>query len=242
MMEKYLIRAVYFIFIGFLLRWNFYCDGGEQVSIILNERIFDQDDSINIGFSFFEFEQAKDREREAKVQYDLTAILLHWNESEDIKKTLKYLVKSNVFKEIIVWNNNPHTNVTIDHLIKNIDSEIPIRLIHSKENIRNLGIYYACIESTGRACFYVDHRRKHFPYLKSMASSFRSAPSLLHLISNYSTSRSDLYNEILVNSYGRVFLREYVQGYVQILNKYMEHRTGKKKNILNKRRFDYVCI
>lgn len=250
MMEKCLIWLLCLSFTLFVLRWTFYCGDDNHLSIILNEKIFDHDDSINIGFSFFEFEQAKHRDKVAIAQYDLTAIMLYRNESEDIEKALEYLVKSNVFKEIIVWNDNTQTNFTIDQLIKNTGSGASIRLIHSKQNIRSLGKYYACLESITRACFYVDHQWKSFPHLKSMASSFRSAPYLLHsitdfptfyrhLIFTYSVNRSDFYSEKLVNSRGRVFLREYAQRYIHILNKHLEINISKKQRTLNERRFHF---
>ncbi|CAF3515406.1 unnamed protein product, partial [Rotaria sp. Silwood2] len=68
-------------------------------------------DHINIGFSKFEFLQSKQREIKLEQKYNLTAILLHWKRSASVARAVNYLLDSNLFKEIIIWNNNPDINL-----------------------------------------------------------------------------------------------------------------------------------
>jgi hypothetical protein len=85
------------------------------------------DNSINLGFSVFEFEQAKLEEIKLKNEYDLTAVLLHWKRLNGVQNTLQYLLHTHLFEQIIIWNNNPHINLTFHDLIKNND---PKKFMH----------------------------------------------------------------------------------------------------------------
>ncbi|CAF4682330.1 unnamed protein product, partial [Rotaria sp. Silwood2] len=113
-------------------------------------------DYINIGFSEFEFLQSKQHEIELEQKYNRTAILLHWKRSESVARAVNYLLDSNLFKEIIIWNNNPNINLNKTIFKKNNHSLDSIRIINSKENLKDEAKYRACAEANTMGCFYVD--------------------------------------------------------------------------------------
>ncbi|CAF4602270.1 unnamed protein product, partial [Rotaria socialis] len=134
---------------------------------------------INIGFSDFELIQAKNREIELQQKYDLTAVLLHWKRSDSTKFVLDYLLHSNLFKEIIIWNNNPQINLE-KSLFQNYNHSLEsIRIINSKENLKDEAKYRACVEAKTMACFYVDDDWDASSYLKSLVADFRADPYVL---------------------------------------------------------------
>ncbi|CAF5007034.1 unnamed protein product, partial [Rotaria sp. Silwood1] len=133
-------------------------------------------DEINIGFSEFEFLQAKQHEIELEQKYDISAILLHWKRSESTAKAADYLLAANLFKEIIVWNNNPNIYLTKTTLKTNNHSLDSIRIINSKENLKDEAKYRACAEAKTIACFYVDDDWDASFYLKSLIADFRADP------------------------------------------------------------------
>ncbi|CAF4395388.1 unnamed protein product, partial [Rotaria sp. Silwood2] len=113
-------------------------------------------DYINVGFSEFEFLQSKQHEIEIEQKYNLTAILLHWKRSTSVARAVNYLVDSNLFKEVIIWNNNPNINLNKTIFKKNNHSLDSIRIINSKENLKDEAKYRACAEANTMGCFYVD--------------------------------------------------------------------------------------
>jgi hypothetical protein len=152
--------------------------------LTINRRNDNPDDSINLGFSVFEYEQAKLQETKLENEYDLTAVLLHFKRLEGVQKTVQYLLHTNLFKQIIIWNNNPLINLTSNHLIKNTHLKKFIRIINSNKNLKDEAKYRACVEAKTRAWFYVDDDWNVSHYLKSLIASFRSDPNLLHSITD----------------------------------------------------------
>jgi hypothetical protein len=205
--------------------------------LLKNRDTYNPGDHVNIGFSLFEFEQAKLREIELEREYDLTAILLHWKRLEGVQKTLKVFLNTQFFKQIIVWNNNPQINLTLDHLISNNYSTNIIRIINSKENFKDAAKYRACAEATTRGCFYVDDDWQVTHYIKSLISSFRSDPNLLHSVTDSYTFYTNLvwsYFDFTIDLHtgfswigcGSVFLREHAQRHLQLLNKFLVNDSG----------------
>ena len=169
MWKQYIIRIVILSLILCLLQYIFLrsINNGQKHSILTYLSINSiNDNSINLGFSVFEYEQAKLEEIEVENEYDLTAVLLHWKRLEGVQKTLQYLLRINLFKQIIIWNNNPHINLTFHHLIKKNHSKKLVRIINSKRNLKDAAKYRACTEGKTRACFYVDDDWNISHYLK----------------------------------------------------------------------------
>jgi hypothetical protein len=197
------------------------------------------DDLINLGFSLFEYEQAKLQETKLKDEYDLTAVLLHWKRLEGVQKTLQYLLHTNFFKQIIIWNNNPNINLTIHHLIQNNHLKKFIRIINSKQNLKDEAKYRACTLAKTRACFYVDDDWNITPYLNSLIASFRSDPNLLHSVTDEYTFYTNLvwsYFDTTINLHsgfswigcGSVFLRQHAEKHLQLIHKFLKNHKGIK--------------
>ncbi|CAM4951560.1 unnamed protein product [Rotaria socialis] len=151
----------------------------ETKSVSTNIR-YNYGNQINIGFNDFELIQAENREVELRQNYDLTAIVLHWKRSDGTKIVVDYLLHSNLFKEIIIWNNNPQINLE-KSLFQNYNHSLEsVRIINSKENLKDEAKYHTCAEAKTMACFYVDDDWDASSYLKSLIADFRADPYVLH--------------------------------------------------------------
>ena len=190
------------------------------------------------AFSILDYEQAKRQETVLYNKYDLTAVLLHWKRFDELRITLQYLIRTNLFKEIIVWNNNPQMNLTLQHLTNHSQTHTtPIRIINSKENLKDEAKYQACAQAKTRACFYVDDDFNVDHYLKCLISSFRSDPNLLHAITDpytfytnlvwsYFDATIDLHTGFSWIGAGSIFLRQHAEHHLQLMHKYLRNRTG----------------
>ena len=206
----------------------------KQVSTGLARRIlfnFD-DNSVNIGYSPFELAEAKRHETNIRNQFDLTAVLLHWQRLQGLQTTLQFLLKSKLFAEIIVWNNNPEFNLNHSHLTNTTDSSSVIRIINSQKNLKDEAKYRACAEAKTRACFYVDDDWNTVHYLKSLIASFRSDPTVLHAVTNeytfytnlvwsYFDRSIDLHTGFSWIGCGSVFLRQHAEQHLRFLRSFL---------------------
>ncbi|CAF1022776.1 unnamed protein product [Rotaria sordida] len=201
------------------------------------ESPYNYGDYINIGFSEFEFLQSKQREIELQQKYDLAAILLHWQRSANVVEAVNYLLDSNLFKEIIIWNNNPNINLEKTIFKKNNHSLDSIRIINSKENLKDEAKYRACAEAKTIACFYSDDDWNTSFYLKSLIADFRTDPYVLHSVTDpytfytnlmwtYFDNKIDLHTGFSWIGCGSIFLREHAQQHLQYLQIYLKnHRS-----------------
>lgn len=208
-------------------------------SLVIDIKTGDSNEFINIGFGAFEYEQAKLRQAKLINEYDLAAILLHWKRFDGLQRVLQYLIHTDLFKEIIIWNNNPTINLTLHHLANLTQSHKPIHIINSKENLRDEAKYRACAEAKTRACFYVDDDYNPAHYLKCLIASFRSDPDLLHAVTDvytfytnlvwtYFDSTIDLHSGFSWIGCGSVFLRQHAQHHIQLTHKFFQNYTGKQ--------------
>ena len=192
----------------------------------------------NIGFTSREYEQALLQETAINHQYDVTAVLLHWKRLDGLNKTLHHLLHTKLFKQIIVWNNNPDINLTLRHFNKQAHLlRRLVRIINSQRNLKDEAKYRACAEAKTRACFYTDDDYTPVGYLKSLIASFRSDPHLLHsvtdpytyytnLVWSYFDSTIDLHAGFAWIGCGSVFLRQHAQHHLQLIHKHLRNHTG----------------
>ncbi|CAF4114441.1 unnamed protein product, partial [Rotaria magnacalcarata] len=179
----------------------------------------------------------KNREGELQQNYDFTAILLHWKRSDSTKIVVDYLLHSNLFKEIIIWNNNPQINLE-KSLFQNYNHSLEsIRIINSKENLKDEAKYRACAEAKTMACFYVDDDWDASFYLKSLIADFRADPYVLHSVTDpytfytnlmwtYFDSEINLHSGFSWIGCGSIFLREYAQRHLQYLQMYLKNNSN----------------
>lgn len=193
--------------------------------------------AINIGFSPLQVEEARIREQELEREYNLSAIVLHWQRLDGAKATIEYFLGTRLFQEIVVWNNNPQLTLNISQLLANTDMSIPIRIINSKDNLKDEAKYRACAAATARACFYIDDDWDASHYTRSLVSSFRSDPQLLHavtdpytyytnLIWSYVDETIDLHAGFSWIGCGSIFLRTHAERHLQLLHRYLANDTG----------------
>ncbi|CAF1016228.1 unnamed protein product [Adineta steineri] len=192
------------------------------------------DDEVNIGFSEFEVLQAKQHEIDLIQKYKLSAIVLHWKRSASVARAVNNLVNSNLFKEIIIWNNNPKITLKKTQFQKNTNFLVDIRIINSKENLKDEAKYRACANAHSIACFYVDDDWDASFYLKSLIADFRADPYVLHSVTDPGTFYTNLmwtYFDKNINLHtgfswigcGSIFLREYAQRHIQYLHTYLKN-------------------
>ncbi|CAF4138646.1 unnamed protein product, partial [Adineta steineri] len=103
-----------------------------------------EDKHANIGFTQFELLQAKQHEIDLIQNYNLSAIVLHWKRSASVARAVNNLVNSKLFKEIVIWNNNPEITLQKTQFQHNTSFLVDIRVINSKENLKDEAKYRAC--------------------------------------------------------------------------------------------------
>jgi hypothetical protein len=182
-------------------------------------------------------QNAKSRELDVQNKYQFTAIILHWQRLSRIQQSIQHYLNSNLFKEIIVWNNNPQINLTHSQILINNHSSILISIINSKENLKDQAKYLACAGAQTLACFYADDDWDVSRYMKSLIASFRSDPNVLHSATNeityynnmlwtFTDSRIDLHTGFSWIGSGSVFLREHAQRHLQLLTRHLKFHQG----------------
>ena len=193
----------------------------------------------NLNCSNLAIIEAQQREYQSEQEYQLTAIVLHWKRSEGVRYAVHRLFDSHLFKEVIVWNNNPQINLTVDAIAPNKTySSTSIRIINSKENIKDEAKYRACCEAKTPACYYADDDWDTSDYIRSLVASFRSDPTRLHSVTNpityytnlmwsYFDPQIDLHTGFSWIGCGSVFLREHAQRHLQLLHHYLEKDPSK---------------
>jgi len=182
-------------------------------------------------------QQAKSRELDVENKYQVTAIILHWKRSLGIRQLIQYYLNSTLFKEIIVWNNNPQVNLTYIDIVTNNNSSTLIRIINSKENLKDQAKYRACATAQTLVCFYADDDWDVSRYMKTLIASFRSDPNALHSATNeftfynnllwtFTDARIDLHTGFSWIGSGSVFLRQHAERHLQLLMMHIKDHQG----------------
>lgn len=178
--------------------------------------------------------RAKYFEDEHEKQYQLTAIVLHWKRLSRVRLAVENYINANYFKQIIVWNNNPQINLTVNNVSTHNQSSNLIRLINSKQNLKDEAKYRACAEAQTLVCFYADDDWDVSRYMKTLIASFRSDPNVLHSVTNVVTyynnmlwafmdSRIDLHTGFSWIGCGSIFLRAHAQRHLKLLEMNLEN-------------------
>ena len=189
--------------------------------------------SVNIGFSPFQIETVRRLEAVVRDAYQVTAILLHWKRLEFVELKVKRYIASQLFKHIIIWNNDPQINLTLTHLrLKNPPVASIIRIINSPINLKDQAKYRACAEATTPVCFYSDDDWDTSAYINSLLASFRADPEVLHtvtepytfysnLVWTYFDASIDLHAGFTWIGCGSVFLRVYAKRHLDLLDRHL---------------------
>jgi len=154
----------------------------------------------------------------------VTAVVLHWKRTENVKGIVAQLLTKPFIDEVIVWNNHP------DPLTEFISSS-KVRIINSPVNLRDISKYIACAEAKHEVCFYQDDDWDTGHYLDGMYRAYCLQPSRLHTVTGAFTWRQNwvwtYYNEKLdihaAFSWigcGAMFPRSMAERYVSIAQKY----------------------
>lgn len=194
------------------------------------------------GFSNVQIRQQISNEIQTVRTYRITAVLLHWKRLATIKKLIHDLSRTNLFEEILVWNNNPNVNLSIKDFAN--ESSIHIDIINSKINLKDRAKYQVCAATKTTACFYVDDDWDPIPYIHSLVSSFYSEPKVLHLATNAHTYYTnilwsffdrtiDLHNGFGWIGCGSIFLREYAERHLKLLDQYLPNADSGTRFLCN---------
>ena len=200
----------------------------------------DPDDPRTVSAVLANLEQAKHLERIVENKYQFTAVILHWKRTSGVRIAIRNYLKSRLFKEIIVWNNNALAHLTESDLINGSNASIPIRIINSAINVQDRGKYLACTLAQTLACFYSDDDWDASPYMNSLIASFRADPNLLHSATNAVTHYNNMLWTFMDSSIdlhtghswigcGSVFLRDHARRHLDLLSARLIHQPGKQR-------------
>jgi hypothetical protein len=194
-------------------------------------------DFIDVNLIIDALQQAEIHDIDMDNKYQLTAIIVHSKHLSQVKQSVQYYLNSKLFKEVIIWNNNPLINLVPDQVFPEDPFSNQIRIINSNKNLRDEAKYRACAEAQTLACFYVDGNWDTSHYIHSLIASFRSDPNVLHTATNEITyyknmlwtfmdSQIDLHTGFSWVSTGSIFLREHAQQHLQLLRTNLQTNQG----------------
>lgn len=107
-------------------------------------------------------------------EIQITAVVLNWKRSDNVRKIIRYLIKEPFITEVIIWNNFPKDfNPGFEHE--------KIKVINSKENLRDKAKYLAAAEAKNDYIFYQDDDWSVKHYLKAMYKAFCLNPDIIHI-------------------------------------------------------------
>lgn len=182
-------------------------------------------------------QQAKIRESDVEYKYQIAAIIIHFNHLSRVQKLVEIYLNSKLFKEIIVWNNNPQIILNYSQVVMNNNSSTSIYITNSEENLKDQAKYRACINAQTLACFYVADHFDPSHYMKSLIASFRSDPNVLHAATNDITYYNNMlwtFTDPQINLHtgfswldsGSVFLHEHAMRHLQLLMTHVKDHQG----------------
>ena len=182
-------------------------------------------------------QRAKLAEIDLNNRYQFTAIVLHWKSLSRVQHSVENFLRTKVFKEIIVWNNNPQIKLTHSQLIRTNDTSTTIYIINSNHNLKDQAKYRACAGARTLVCFYADDDWDTSSYVNTLIASFRSDPNLLHVATNGITyynnmlwtfidSKIDLHTGFAWIGCGSIFLREHAERHLQLLATNLKYNEG----------------
>lgn len=206
---------------------------------------FDNVKQINdINLVHDALQRAKLAEIDLNNKYQFTAIVLHWKSLSRVQYSVEKFLRTKIFKEIIVWNNNPEIQLTHHQIIRTNGTSTTIHIINSNKNLKDEAKYRACSIAQTLVCFYVDDDWDMSPYVKTLIASFQSDPNLLHIATNdityynnmlwtFMDSKIDLHTGFAWIGCGSIFLREHAERHLQLLLTNFQHNQG----TLNQQRY-----
>lgn len=108
-------------------------------------------------------------------EVQMTAVVLNWRRDDNVRKIANYLIKYPFITEVIIWNNSSQE---FNLGFKNEN----IKVINSKENLRDKAKYLAAAEAKNDYVFYQDDDWNVQHYLKAMHYAFCLNPEFIHTI------------------------------------------------------------
>jgi hypothetical protein len=183
------------------------------------------------------YQRAKLAEVELDNKYQITGVILHWKRLSRVQHAVQSWVNSKLFKEIIVWNNNPEMKLAHNQILPINNSSTLIYIINSNENLIDHGKYRACASAQTSVCFCADDDWDASQYMKTLIASFRSDPNVLHIATNEVTyynnmlwtfvdPKIDLHTGFAWIGCGSLFLREHAQRHIQLLTTHLKSNPG----------------
>ncbi|KAI8140967.1 hypothetical protein BJV82DRAFT_620264 [Fennellomyces sp. T-0311] len=116
-----------------------------------------------------------------------TAVLLidpedEWEAALIARESLSYLINDlceyDMFAGIMLWNNNPRVNLTMEMLEKNRCPESKIRLYNTHSNMYSAGRYLGCSLVDTPYCYFQDYPGTR--HRRSLYANFLRFPNLIH--------------------------------------------------------------
>jgi hypothetical protein len=206
---------------------------------LFDDNIFNDDTKylIDVNLLHDTLQRAKIAEIEFDNKYQITAIVIHWKGLSRVQQSVQSFINSKLFKEIIIWNNNPEIKLSHNQILPINNSSTLIYIINSNENLKDQAKYRACASAQTLVCFYVEDKWDASHYMKTLIASFRSDPNILHLATNdvthynnmlwtFMDSQINLHTSFAWIGCGSIFLREHAQRHVQLLTTHLKSNLG----------------
>ena len=206
--------------------------GVEKTFIFVNNGSQPHED-LAVGFAESDVVHERQQQLTLHDTYSVTAVVLQWKRLPAVRKKVQQYIASQLFKHIIIWNNNPQINLTLTHLrLRNPSLASIIRIINSPINLKDQAKYRACAQATTPVCFYSDDDWDTSAYINSLLASFRADPEVLHtvtepytfysnLVWTYFDASIDLHAGFTWIGCGSVFLRIYAQRHLDLLGRHL---------------------
>jgi hypothetical protein len=176
-------------------------------------------------------------QRISRTNYTFTAIILHWNRLSGIRHAFDEYKRCGLFQEIIIWNNNPKINLTLQDISNQTNHSLAVRIINLGKNLKDEAKYHACSMANGLVCLYADDDWDISKYIHSLHASFLSDPNIIHSATNVPTYYNNLQWSYVDQSIdlhagfswigsGSVFLRTHAERHLKMLNHFVSNQTG----------------
>ncbi|KAL1914982.1 uncharacterized protein VTP21DRAFT_7687 [Calcarisporiella thermophila] len=111
----------------------------------------------------------------------VTAVLLNWMRLKNLKEIVQHLCKYEMFKTIMIWNNNQNVHLTREMFAKHCPSKVEV--YNSPGNMLFIARYMACSMASTPYCFFQDDDWL-VKNLRSMYANFLRSPHLVHTDTN----------------------------------------------------------
>ncbi|GAA5872920.1 hypothetical protein JCM16303_006879 [Sporobolomyces ruberrimus] len=106
---------------------------------------------------------------------DVTAILLHWKRTDNMRVIIASLCQYSFISSIVVWNNNPNITLSQETFSTARCPSPKLQIHNSPQNLLFSARYFACMQATTPYCYFQDDDWLVQP-MRSLYAQFKRGP------------------------------------------------------------------